>query len=157
MSGRASPTARITIDQITAERVALHHHIPPLGENTPIPVDPLPVDYSVPIEENIEWAVRRLRDNCSGSPSIIRVEHLQQWLWEVRKSEEDTVAVTGATKEADTETVKEAETEMDTGEGGGADAGGLIRGLDVGGVHLAEGDTTPQGGEETTMVLAWCR
>ena len=38
--------------------------------------------------------------------------------------------MTGATKEDDMETVKEAETEMETGEGGGADAGGLPRGRD---------------------------
>ena len=74
------------------------------------------------------------------------MEHLQQWLWEVRKSEEDTVAVTGATKEADTETVKEVETEMDTGEGGGADTDGLPRGPDGSVTDLAGGGTTPQGG-----------
>ena len=38
--------------------------------------------------------------------------------------------MTGATKEADTYTVMEVKTEMETGEGGGADAGGLPRGRD---------------------------
>ena len=86
MAGRAVPPAQLTLDRITAERVALHHHIPPPGENIPVSVDPFPLDELVPMEDNIEWAVRRIRDNRSGGPSIIRVEHLQQWLWEAQKS-----------------------------------------------------------------------
>ena len=44
----------------------------------------------------------------------MRVEHLQQWLWETRKAYEATAAVMGLglTKEADTETVKEIEIEI---------------------------------------------
>ena len=57
MAVRASNPARLTIKRIIAERVALHHHIPPIGEKLPIYVDPLPLDDSVPIEDNIEWAV----------------------------------------------------------------------------------------------------
>ena len=55
--------------------------------------------------DDIEWAVRMLRDNCSRGPSGIRVEHLQQWIWEAQKSEEAIAAVTGATTEADTDKV----------------------------------------------------
>ena len=104
--------SRLTIERITAERVALHHHIPSPGENIPIFVDPFPLDESVPTEDDIEWEVRRLRDKYSRRPSIIRAEHLQQWLREAQNSEEDTAGVTGATKEADRDTVTEVKTEM---------------------------------------------
>ena len=43
-AGCASPPSRLTIKRIMADRVALHHHIPPLGENIPISVDPFPLD-----------------------------------------------------------------------------------------------------------------
>ena len=87
-----------------------------------------------------------MRDNRSGGPSIIRAEHLQKWLWEAQNSEEDTAAVKGATKEVDTDTEMEFKTEIETGEGGGVDAGGLPRGTDGAGIDLAGGGTTPQGG-----------
>ena len=107
VAGCALPPARLTIKWITAERVALHNHIPPQGENIPISVDHFPLDDSVPMEDDIKWAVRRLRDNCSSSPSGIRAEHLQQWLWEAQNSEEDTAAVTGLNTEVDMKTLKE--------------------------------------------------
>ena len=44
VAGRALLPARITINRIRAERVALHHHIPTPGENIPISVDPLLLD-----------------------------------------------------------------------------------------------------------------
>ena len=54
--------------------------------------------------------------------------------------------MTEATKEANTDKVMEVKAEMETGEGGGSDAGGLPRGLDGAGIHLSGGGTTPQGG-----------
>ena len=69
MDGRTLLPAQLTIKWITAERVALHHHIPPPGENILVSIDPLPLDESVPMEDNIEWVVRRMRDNRSGGPS----------------------------------------------------------------------------------------
>ena len=77
---RASPPARITIKSITAEQVALHHHIPSPRENTPIYVDTFLVDELIPTEDDIKWAVRRLRNNRSGIPYGMRAEHLQQWI-----------------------------------------------------------------------------
>ena len=74
------------------------------------------------------------------------MEHLKQCLWEAQNSEDDTAAVIGATKEADTDTVMEVKTEMDTGDGGGADTDGLPRGPDGSVTDLAGGGTTPQGG-----------
>ena len=94
VTGRAFPPARLTIKRITAERVALHHHIPPSWEKIPIYVDPLPMDDLVNMEDDIKCAVQRLRDNCCGGPSRMRKEHLQQWLWEAQKAEEAIAAVT---------------------------------------------------------------
>ena len=67
------------------ERVALHHHIPPPGENIPIYVDTLPLGELVPMEDDIKCAVQRLRYNSYRSPSVIRVEHLKHCLWEAQK------------------------------------------------------------------------
>ena len=68
------------------------------------------------MEDDIEWAVRRRRDNRSGGPSEMRVEHLQQWLWEARKADEATAEVMGSETmmAADMETLKEAEIYMET-------------------------------------------
>ena len=86
MAGCVLLPAQLTIERITEERVALHYHTPPPGEKIPISVDPFPLDELEPMEDNIEWEVRRLRDNRSSSPSGIRAEHLQQWLWEAQKT-----------------------------------------------------------------------
>ena len=112
MAGRASLPVQLTTKRITEEQVALHHHIPPIGENTPISVDPLPVGDLVPMEDDIKWVVWRLKDERSGGPSGIRFEHLQQWIWEAQKAEQATAAVTGSVTimEVDMETVNGAET-----------------------------------------------
>ena len=41
---RAPPTARVTLERITAERVELYRYIPPPGANIPISVKPFLVD-----------------------------------------------------------------------------------------------------------------
>ena len=66
------PPAQVNLKRITADQVVLYRRIPPLGENIPISVEPFQVDYLVPTEEYIEWAVRRLRSNCSRGPSWVR-------------------------------------------------------------------------------------
>ena len=63
-----------------AERMELYRTVPPLGENTPISVPTSQIDNSVPIEEEVEWAVSRLRGHRSGGPSRMRAEHLREWL-----------------------------------------------------------------------------
>ena len=112
MAGRASTPARLNIERIMAERVALHHHIPPPDENIPIFVDPFLLDDLVPMEDDIKWAVWRLRDNRSRGPSRMRTEQLQQWIWKPQMANEAVASVTesGLTKEVDVETLKEAET-----------------------------------------------
>ena len=68
------------LERITAERVELYSHVPPLGDNIPVTVTPSAVDDSVPTEDDIVEAVKKLRRNRSGGPLGIRAEHLQGWL-----------------------------------------------------------------------------
>ena len=60
---RAPPPAQVTLERITAERVELYSYVPPPRANTPVFVDPLPVDGLVPTEDDIEWDVKRLRNH----------------------------------------------------------------------------------------------
>ena len=65
---RTLPPSQDTLERITAERVYLYIHVPLLGENIPVSVEPLPVKDSVPTEDKIEWAVKRLRNHRFGGP-----------------------------------------------------------------------------------------
>ena len=57
---RAPPPARVTLELITVEWVELYSYVPPRGENTPVSVEPFPMDYLVSTEDEIKWAVKRL-------------------------------------------------------------------------------------------------
>ena len=57
--------ARVTLERIMGEQVDLYCHIPPPGENIPVSVDTFPVEDSVTTEDDIEWAVKRLRNHRS--------------------------------------------------------------------------------------------
>ena len=59
------------------ERVALYSYVPPPGENITTTIQPFQVDALVPEEGEIEWAVKRLRNNRSGGPSRMRTEHVK--------------------------------------------------------------------------------
>ena len=59
---RAPPPARVTLKQITAERVALYRQEQPPRDNNPPPVNVFPVEELVPTEDDINWAVPRLRN-----------------------------------------------------------------------------------------------
>ena len=50
---------------------------------------PFVVDDSVPMEDEIEWAVTQLRNHRSGGPSGMRAEHLKRWLVTARNSEKE--------------------------------------------------------------------
>ena len=63
---RAPPPARVTLKRITAKRVALYSRVPPPGENIPVRIERFEVEEKVPDEGEIEWAVKRLRNNPSG-------------------------------------------------------------------------------------------
>ena len=82
----APPPARVTLKWITAERVELYRYVPPPRKNIPVSVQPFPVDDSVSTEDEIEWAVKRLRNNRSGGASGMRVEHLKRWLTKAQKA-----------------------------------------------------------------------
>ena len=84
--------ARITINQMMVERVALYCHAPPPGRTIPVEVNPLPVDDSIPEGAEVAEAVKRLRLNRPGGPSCMQLEHLHQWLWEATLTKEtDTI------------------------------------------------------------------
>ena len=78
--GRAPPPARVTLKRITAERVALYSRVPPPGENIRVQIERFEVGDKVPDEGEIEWGVKRLRNNHSGGTSRMRAEHLKGWL-----------------------------------------------------------------------------
>ena len=60
---RRLPPAQVTIERIMAECVDLYRHVPPPGENIPVPVEPLQIEDLLPTEDEIEWAVKRLRNH----------------------------------------------------------------------------------------------
>ena len=86
---RAPPPAWVTLERIKVERVELYNYIPPTGTNIPISVQPLPVDDSVPTEDDTEWAVIRLHNHRSGGATGIQAEHLKRWLAAAKKAEKD--------------------------------------------------------------------
>ena len=77
----------MTLERITAERVALYRRVPPPGENIPVQIEPFEVEDKVPDEGEIEWAVKRLRNNLSGGASQMRAEHLKGWLAAERRED----------------------------------------------------------------------
>ena len=83
------PPARVALERITEERVELYSYVPRPGKNIPISVQPFLVDDSVPTEDDINWVVKRIRNNCSGGPPGMGADHLKRWLVTVRKAEKD--------------------------------------------------------------------
>ena len=66
---RVPPPARSTLERITVERVDFYSYVPSPGEKIPVTVTPVEVDDSVPTEDKIEEAVKKLRRNRSGGLS----------------------------------------------------------------------------------------
>ena len=85
--GLTPPPARVTLKWIKVERVELYSYVPPPGENIPIYVKPFLVDDSVPTEDDIEGAVKRLQNKHSRRPSEMRPDHLKEWLAAARQKE----------------------------------------------------------------------
>ena len=56
-------------------------------------IEPFEVEDSVPEEGEIEWAVKRLRNNRSGGPSRKRAEHIKGWLTAARRADKGETAV----------------------------------------------------------------
>ena len=84
---RAPPPARATVKRIRAERVALYSRVPPPGDSILVDIDPFAVEDGVLDEREIEWAVKRLRNNRAGGPSRMRAEDLKGWLAVARRGE----------------------------------------------------------------------
>ena len=77
---RAIQPAQVSLERIVAEQVYLYLHVLPPGDNITKPIEELPVEESVPSEDEIEWAVNPLQNHRSGGPSGMRDEHLKEWL-----------------------------------------------------------------------------
>ena len=75
------------LERIMAERFALYSYVPPPGGNIPVNVQPFLVNDLVPEEGEIEWVVKRLRNNRSGGALRMRAKHVKRWLAEARKAE----------------------------------------------------------------------
>ena len=82
---RGPPPARATLERITAEQTELYRRVPSPGENIPINVEPTNIDDSVPTEDEVEAAVKKLRRNRAGGPSRIRAENIKGWLASARR------------------------------------------------------------------------
>ena len=100
---RAPPPARVTLERITAERVALYSYVPPLGGYIPVTIQPFLVDDLEPEEGWIEWAVKRLRNNRYGGASRMRAEHVKRWLAAARRAEKDRSTAGGEERATSTE------------------------------------------------------
>ena len=70
----------------------LYSYVPPLGANILISAETFPLENSVPTEDKIEWAVKLLRNPCSGGPSGMRAEHLKRWMALARKAAKEETA-----------------------------------------------------------------
>ena len=62
------------------EQVDLYSYVSSQGENILVTVAPVEVDDSVPTEDKIEDALKKLRRNRSGGLSGMQAEHLKGWL-----------------------------------------------------------------------------
>ena len=47
------------------------------------------VEDGVPTEAEVEWAIKRLRNNRAGGPSRMRAEDLKGWLAAARRGEKE--------------------------------------------------------------------
>ena len=68
------------VEYFTVEQTELYSQVPSPGENIPVTVEPAIIDDSVPMEDEITAAVKKLRRNRSGGPLRIRAEHIKGWL-----------------------------------------------------------------------------
>ena len=125
----------------------LYSYVPPPGENIPISVEPLPVDNSVPTEDEIKWAVKCLRNHRSRRPYGMRSEHLKRWLAVARNQAKEKVAVGEETMEGNNRGVYGAYVGVQLGEVGLSGTNGVQGGATDGGGHVAGGGPDSQGGK----------
>ena len=79
------------IQLLMGKSLSLQLHSTP-GKNFPISVEPFPVDDSVFTWDDIEWAVKRMKNHCSGRPSWMRAKHLNGWLAAAKRKEREEAA-----------------------------------------------------------------
>ena len=139
---RAPPPAQATLKRVTAEQVALYSRVPPPGDSIPVTIEPFAVEDGVPDEEEIEWTVKRLRNNRAGGPSRMRAENLKDWLMAARRGEKERKAETKDWGESR----KNDSAGRELGAGGRASPNGVSGGGVGGGIYMAGGRPYPQGG-----------
>ena len=67
---------------------------------------PIHINDSAPYEEEIEWSVQWLRTKRFRCPSVMRTEHLWQWMWYPRNAEAAEAMLTEAGEGKMTQTGK---------------------------------------------------
>ena len=118
---------------------------PPPGDNISVTVELFAVEDGVPAEEEIEWAVKRLRNNRAGGPSRMRAGDLKGWFAAARRGEKERESVTKdrGKKRRMLEGPQGGSREL--GAGGGPSSNGVSGGGSVGGVYMAGVSPHPQG------------
>ena len=51
-----------------------------MGQNTPVALNPLPMEDFVPADEEVAWVFDRIFRNRAGVTSRMRAEHLWYWV-----------------------------------------------------------------------------
>ena len=64
--GHAPPTAQVTLEKITVERVDLYYHVPPLGENISVSIEPFLEEDSVPTEDDTKGSEAATKSPLHG-------------------------------------------------------------------------------------------
>ena len=82
----------------------MYIHVPPPGDNIRVAIQYCMVKDLVPEEGEIEWAVKRLRNNRSGGLLLMRAEHIKRWLAEARIAEKEESTAEGEKRATATET-----------------------------------------------------
>ena len=86
---RAPPPARATLKRVMAERAKLYSRVPPPGDTIPVTIEPFVVEYGIPTEAEVEWAVKHLRNNRARGLSRMRAEDLKGWLAAARRGDKE--------------------------------------------------------------------
>ena len=91
---RPPPPARATLKGVTAERAKLYSRVLPPGDTIPVTIEPFEVEDGVPLEAEVEWAVKRLQNNRAGGASRMRAEDFKGWMAAARRGEKEREAKT---------------------------------------------------------------
>ena len=84
---RPPKPSRIELSTVTAEYADLYTRSTPPGEPIEVVVDPFPVLDTIPDEDEIANAVRRLRRGKAPGPTGLRTDQLKDWLQAAKREE----------------------------------------------------------------------